>query len=71
MLRPTYTMLKDDAAPLPSGTWESVRVIIAHHAAHPSSVVLPVVPGVAVTTRLPHCTALRGEPRLDGRLGTR
>jgi len=106
-LLPTYTMLEDDAAPLPSGTWEPVRVMImpfahifragssirisvdtpgdsravwtfilqeystppthsiAHHAAHPSSVVLPVIPGVAVPTAMPDCTALRGQPCRD------
>lgn len=106
-LRPRITGREEDVAPLPSGTWESVRVeimpfahifragssirisvdtpgdsravwtfilqdyttppthSIAHHAAHPSSVVLPVVPGVTVTTPMPACTALRGQPCRD------
>jgi hypothetical protein len=106
-LRPTVTGLEVDSAPLPAGTWESVRVeimpfahifragssirisvdtpgdsravwtfilqdyatppthSIAHHAAHPSSIVLPVVPSVTVTTPIPDCTALRGQPCRD------
>jgi predicted acyl esterase len=35
---------------------------IAHSAAHPSRIVLPVVPGIDVTTSLPPCPALRGQP---------
>ncbi len=35
---------------------------IAHDAAHPSSIVLPLVSGVPVPTGLPACGALRGEP---------
>ncbi len=35
---------------------------IAHDQAHPSSVVLPVVPGVGVPTAEPACTALRAQP---------
>ncbi len=35
---------------------------IGHDAAHPSSVALPVVPGVEVPTGLPVCDALRGQP---------
>ena len=31
-------------------------------AAHPSRIVLPVIPGVKVTTPLPACPALRGQP---------
>ena len=38
---------------------------VAHHAAHPSSVVLPVVPGVVVPTELHECRALRGQPCRD------
>jgi hypothetical protein len=37
-------------------------VTIAHSAAMPSRVILPVVPGVAVPTGLPTCPGLRGEP---------
>ena len=35
---------------------------IGHDEAHPSSVVLPVVPGIEVPTELPDCKALRGQP---------
>ena len=35
---------------------------VAHHAANPSSLALPVVPGVEVPTELPDCKALRGQP---------
>jgi predicted acyl esterase len=35
---------------------------IAHSAAAPSSIVLPVVPGVDVPTPLPPCPGLRGQP---------
>jgi hypothetical protein len=35
---------------------------VARSAAQPSKVVLPVVPGVAVTTPLPACGSLRGQP---------
>ena len=35
---------------------------IAHHAAHPSSVVLPVIPDIDVPTELPACYSLRGQP---------
>jgi len=38
---------------------------IAHHAAHPSSVVLPVVPGIEVPTELHECHAMRGQPCRD------
>ena len=37
-------------------------VTIAHSAAMPSRVILPVVPGIAVPTGLPPCPGLRGEP---------
>jgi len=103
-LRPTHTHMEGDAAPLPTGEWEMVRVelmpfahtfragsririsidtpgdsraawrfillehddnpthSIAHHAAHPSRVVLPVVPSATVPTPMPPCTSLRGQP---------
>jgi hypothetical protein len=35
---------------------------VAHHEAHPSSIALPVVPGIDVPTPLPACNALRGQP---------
>jgi uncharacterized protein len=38
---------------------------IARSAVHPSRVVLPVVPGIAVPTALPACGALRGQPCRD------
>jgi uncharacterized protein len=38
---------------------------IAHEALYPSSVVLPVIPDVAVTTPLPPCPSLRGQPCRD------
>jgi predicted acyl esterase len=43
----------------PHGT---ATVQIAHSAAMPSRVILPVVPGVSVPTGLPPCPGLRGEP---------
>ncbi len=43
----------------PSGTG---TVSIAHSRAMPSSLVLPVVPGVKVPTPLPPCPSLRNEP---------
>ncbi|HEY2601544.1 MAG TPA: CocE/NonD family hydrolase [Thermoleophilaceae bacterium] len=46
----------------PPGT---ATVAIAHSNAMPSSLVLPVVPGVNVTTGLPPCPGLRGEPCRD------
>jgi predicted acyl esterase len=39
-----------------------VRVEIAHSKRMPSRLILPVVPGVRVTTGLPPCPGLRGEP---------
>lgn len=39
-----------------------VTVSVAHSAAFPSRVVLPVVPDVDVPTALPPCPSLRGEP---------
>lgn len=44
---------------VPSGT---ATVSIAHSASMPSSLVLPVVPGVTVPTPLPPCPSLRDEP---------
>jgi len=38
---------------------------VAHSATHPSSVLLPVVPGVDVPTGLPPCPSLRGQPCRD------
>ena len=35
---------------------------IAHSVGHPSKVVLPVIPGIAVPTPLPPCPSLRGQP---------
>jgi uncharacterized protein len=43
----------------PAGT---ATVSIAHSLQRPSSLVLPVVPGVSVPTGLPPCPGLRGEP---------
>ena len=43
----------------PDGT---ARVSIAHSRKFPSRLILPVVPGVKVTTGLPPCPGLRGEP---------
>jgi predicted acyl esterase len=38
---------------------------VGHDADHPSSVALPLVPGVTVPTALPECHALRGQPCRD------
>ena len=38
------------------------QVVIAHSAAMPSRLVLPVVPGLRVPTGLPDCGVLRNEP---------
>jgi len=38
---------------------------VAHDSEHPSSVVLPVVPGVDVPTEQPSCSALRAQPCRD------
>jgi hypothetical protein len=46
----------------PSGTG---TVSIAHSKQMPSRLLLPVVPGVSVPTRLPPCPGLRGEPCRD------
>ena len=41
------------------------KVSIAYSAKRPSSLLLPVVPGVDVPTGLPPCPGLRGEPCRD------
>ena len=41
---------------------EGIRHAIAHSADHPSSLLLPVIPGVAIPTPLPACPSLRAEP---------
>jgi predicted acyl esterase len=46
----------------PTGT---ATVSIAHSKQMPSSLILPVVPGVSVPTGLPPCPGLRGEPCRD------
>jgi predicted acyl esterase len=46
----------------PEGT---AQVAIAYGGATPSSLLLPVIPGVAVPTGLPPCPGLRGEPCRD------
>jgi hypothetical protein len=38
------------------------EIEIGHDAAHPSSVALSFVPGVAIPTAIPACSALRGQP---------
>jgi predicted acyl esterase len=43
----------------------AVRHAIAHDAAHPSSLVLPVVEGVEVPATVPDCSWLRGQPCRD------
>ncbi|MCB0972529.1 MAG: CocE/NonD family hydrolase [Acidimicrobiales bacterium] len=100
--QPLITQLEGDAAPLPDGEFELVRlevypfahafregsrvrivisapggdrarwffdtpteptdITVARSAAHPSAIVLPVVPGVEVPTDLPPCPSLRGQP---------
>ncbi len=40
----------------------SATVMVAHSKGMPSSLILPVVPGVSVPTGLPPCPGLRGEP---------
>jgi hypothetical protein len=37
-------------------------VAVAHDADHPSSLALPVIPGIAVPTPLPPCPSLRSQP---------
>jgi uncharacterized protein len=101
-LRPVHTHLQADAAPLPDGEFELVRVeifpfahafragssirltvdapggnrpvwvfdtiaggeqvTIAHDAAFPSALVLPVVDGVDVPAAYPDCDSYRGQP---------
>ncbi len=41
---------------------DSATVTLSRSAAHPSQVVLPVVSGIDVTTALPGCGTLRGQP---------
>ncbi len=100
--RPVHTHRREDAAPLPDGAFELVRVevfpfahvfragsrirlivdapggnrpvwefdtiaggervTIAHDAAYPSRVVLPVVAGVDAPDEHPECGSLRGQP---------
>jgi predicted acyl esterase len=45
----------------------TARVAIAHSKRKPSSLVLPLVPGLSVPTGLPPCPGLRGEPCRDYR----
>jgi len=45
---------------LPLG--EGVRHAVSHSSARPSSLLLPVIPGVAVPTTLPPCPSLRSQP---------
>ena len=49
------------ALPLPTDGSQVINTI-AHSAAYPSRVVLPVVPDANVTTPLPPCPSLRGQP---------
>ena len=53
--RPEWTFIVTD---LPDGTTHTV----GHSEAYPSSVLLPVVPGLAAATELPPCPSLRGQP---------
>ncbi|MBW2701441.1 MAG: CocE/NonD family hydrolase [Deltaproteobacteria bacterium] len=48
-----FILLDQDPAPTHS---------IGHHAEHPSSIVLPIIPGIEVPTDMPDCHALRGQP---------
>ncbi len=41
---------------------DDVRYAVGHDAAHPSKLVLPIVPGVAVPAGAPPCPSLRGQP---------
>ena len=64
--RPQWTFDTIDAKQHPTNS-------IAFTSPHPSKVVLPVIPGIAVPTPLPTCPSLRAEPcsrlrRADGRL---
>ncbi len=47
-----------DLARFPEPTWHG----IGHSATHPSSVALPVVPGLVAPAELPPCPSLRGQP---------
>jgi len=49
------------ALPVPTDGSQVINTI-AHSAAYPSRVVLPVVPDANVTTPLPPCPSLRGQP---------
>ena len=49
---------KFDLQDFPAGTTHS----IAHSMMNPSSIVLPVVPGLQVPTEMPPCPSLRGQP---------
>ncbi len=49
-------------ATIPPRTNDSTSVTVARAAATPSKVVLPVVSGVDVSTPLPKCGSLRGQP---------
>jgi uncharacterized protein len=53
--RPQWTFDTIDAKQHPTNS-------IAYTAVHPSKVVLPVIPGIAVPTPLPACPSLRAEP---------
>ncbi|MEZ4381203.1 MAG: CocE/NonD family hydrolase [Nannocystaceae bacterium] len=53
--RPEWTFIVSD---LPEGTTHAV----GHNEANPSSVLLPVVPGLSAATQLPPCPSLRGQP---------
>ena len=66
-------MLRNRAGTAPNGTqpiWSfdqteppgTATVAVASSRTMPSSLVLPVVPGVAVPTGLPACNSLRNEP---------
>lgn len=56
--RPRWTFILTE---LPGGTVHTV----AHDKAHPSSALLPVLPGAPVPTALPPCPSLRGQPCRD------
>ncbi|MCA9635992.1 MAG: CocE/NonD family hydrolase, partial [Myxococcales bacterium] len=56
--RPSWTFIVAD---VPDGTIHTV----GHDEAHPSSVVLPVLPGSEIKTPLPPCPSLRGQPCRD------
>jgi uncharacterized protein len=40
---------------------DDVRIDVAHSEQHPSSILLPVIPGQSVPTELPPCPSLRGQ----------